>query len=114
MRTLLLGLFALCVSASAALAGDWFRITHVDTLITARQSDLESFMYLNAHGQRSAVRALYRQLENAGSLFNVQPGTLVQVVAYYRDGTAQIVWGANNEYAGFVNQDDLNRYLVSE
>lgn len=115
-RTLILTLAVAMLTAlgvSHAFADDWFRIRNVNTLITASQSDLETFMSLNAQHQKNAVRALYRTLENRNALFNIQPGTRVRVVEYYRDGTARIEW-ANGAFTGYINMADLSEYLASE
>jgi|SRR5271165_1393668 len=116
LRTLILTLAVAMLTALGArhaFADDWFRIRNVNTLITASQGDLKVFMSLNAQHQKNAVRTLYRTLENRDALFNIQPGTLVHVVEYYRDGTARIEWG-DGAFTGYINMADLSEYLGSE
>jgi hypothetical protein len=38
-------------------AGDLYRIVNSDSLVTARRADLLTFIYLNSHGNKPAVRA---------------------------------------------------------
>jgi hypothetical protein len=45
-------------------------------------------------------------------LFNIRPGSQVEVVEYYDDGTARIKWG-DGRYTGYINKDDLSVYLRS-
>jgi hypothetical protein len=101
---------ALLIIASQSVAGDIYRINNYDTLITASHKDLVTFMALNARHLRPAVRSLYNQLESQGALFNIQPGTQVEVVEYYDDNTARIEWG-NGRYTGYINKDDLSVYI---
>jgi hypothetical protein len=58
------------------------------------------------------VRNLYKRLAAQHALFNLQPGTLVEVTEYYDDGTAKIEW-ANGAFRGFINKDDLSSFLGS-
>ena len=69
-------------------------------------------MGLNARHIKTAVRNMYARLDAEGALFNVQPGTRVNVVMYYGDGIARIEWG-NGRYAGYIAKDDLGAYLGS-
>jgi hypothetical protein len=101
---------ALLNVASQSVAGDVYRINNNNTLITATHKDLVTFMALNARHLKPAVRSLYIQLESQGALFNIQPGTQVEVVEYYDDGTARIEWG-NGRCTGYINKDDLSVYL---
>jgi hypothetical protein len=77
-------------------------------LVTARRADLLTFMYLNSHGNKPAVRALYNQLNAQGLLVNFQPGAVVKVTYYYGDGTAQI---QGNRLIGYIATADLSEYL---
>jgi hypothetical protein len=103
---------ALLTVASQSFAGDIFRINNYNTLITANHEDLVTFMALNARHLKQAVRSLYNQLQSRGALFNIQPGTPVEVVQYYDDGTARIEWG-DGRFTGYINKDDLSVYLGS-
>ena len=110
-----LGLFAgtaLLIFASQSFAGDIFRINNYNTLITANHQDLVTFMALNARHLKQAVRSLYNQLQSRGALFNIQPGTRVEVVESFDDGTARIEWG-EGRYTGYINKEDLSVYLGS-
>ena len=69
-------------------------------------------MALNARHMKQAVRDLYYRLEAQGALFNLQPGTTVEVTMYYNDGTAKIEWG-NGSFRGFINKEDLSSFLGS-
>ena len=94
MKKLLI-LLAVCTALSLFYtnrteAGELYRILNSDTLVTARRADLLTFMYLNSHGNKPAVRALYNQLSAQGLLVNFQPGVVVKVTSFYGDGTAQI------------------------
>ncbi len=88
-------------------AGDLYRIFNADSLVTARRADLLTFLYLNSHGNKPAVRALYNQAAE-GLLINFQSGAIVKVTAYYGDGTAQI---AGSRLVGYIATDDLSEYL---
>ena len=89
-------------------AGDLYRILNSDSLVTARRADLLTFMYLNSHGNKPAVRALYNQLNAQRLLLNFQPGAVVKVTYYYGDGTAQI---QGNRLIGYIATADLSEYL---
>jgi hypothetical protein len=89
-------------------AGELYRILNSDTLVTARRADLLTFMYLNSHGNKPAVRALYNQLSAQGLLVNFQAGVVVKVTSFYGDGTAQI---ADDRLIGYIATDDLSQYL---
>jgi hypothetical protein len=89
-------------------AGDLYRILNANSLVTARRADLVTFMYLNSHGNKPAVHALYSQLEAQGLLINMQPGAVVTVTHYYDDGTAQI---RGNGLIGYIATDDLSEYV---
>src|ERR1700741_2395388 len=97
--------FLLIASAAALLncaeaeADDLYRILNNNSLVTARRADLVTFMYLNSHGSKAAVRALYNQLDSQGLLVNLQPGAVVTVTYYYGDGTAQI---EGNGLVGYI------------
>jgi len=65
-------------------------------------------MYLNSHGNKPAVRALYNQLGAQGLLINFQPGVVVKVTSFYGDGTAQI---AGDRLIGYIATDDVSEYL---
>jgi hypothetical protein len=84
------------------------RILNADSLVTARRADLLTFMYLNSHGNKPAVRALYNQLNAQGLLVNFQPGAVVKATYYYGDGTAQI---QGNRLIGYIATADLSEYL---
>jgi|SRR6516165_7670863 hypothetical protein len=103
---------ALLTVASQSVAGDIFRINNYNTLITASHGDLVTFMALNARHLKQAMRSLYNQLQSRGALFDIQPGTRIEVVEYYNDGTARIEWG-DGRYTGYINKDDLSVYLGS-
>jgi hypothetical protein len=60
------------------------------------------------HG--TLMRSLYNQSRSRGALFNIRPGSQVEVVEYYDDGTARIKWG-DGRYTGYINKDDLSVYL---
>jgi major membrane immunogen (membrane-anchored lipoprotein) len=89
-------------------AGDLYRILNADSLVTARRADLLTFMYLNSRGNKSAVRALYNQLNAQGLLVNFQPGAVVKVTYYYDDGTAQF---QGSRLIGYIATADLSEYL---
>jgi hypothetical protein len=89
-------------------AGELYRILNSDTLVTARRADLLTFIYLNSHANKPAVRALYNQLSVQGLLINFQPGVVVKVTSFYGDGTAQI---AGDRLIGYIATDDLSQYL---
>ena len=91
-------------------AGELYRILNSDTLVTARRADLLTFMYLNSHGNKPAVRALYNQLGAQGLLINFQPGVVVKVTSFYGDGTAQI---AGDRLIGYIATDDVSEYLAA-
>lgn len=123
MKKITLTLLALASLAVGALAGDIYRIHNYNSLVTAQHGDLVTFMSLNDRGLKSAVRAMYRNLENTGALFNLQPGIAVEVAEYYTDGTARIVWSregtqyidynGNEDYCGYIAKADLSEYLGS-
>jgi hypothetical protein len=96
--------------SAPVFAADWYRVLNYNTLITANHNDLVTFMALNSMGAKSAVSALYRNLEARGVLFNIQPDTEVAVVDYYDDGTARIEWG-NGSYTGYIARADLGQYI---
>ena len=48
-------------------------------------------------------------LESSGSLFNIQPGTSVEVTYYFSDGIAKIEWAA--DYSGYIAKADLSEFL---
>jgi hypothetical protein len=89
-------------------AGDLYRILNADSLVTARRADLLTFMYLNSRGNKSAVRALYNQLNAQGLLVNFQPGAVVKVTYYYDDGTVQF---QGSRLIGYIATADLSEYL---
>jgi hypothetical protein len=109
LTTIGIGLLAL---ASPGFAGDIYRLTDANFLITANQGDLEILMALNQRHLKQAVRNYYSQLLARGACFNLQPGTLVEVSWYYGDGTAKIEWG-NGEYRGYINKEDLSIFVGS-
>jgi hypothetical protein len=112
-KTLLSFATLVALNCAALADTDWYRINNLNTLITARRGDLEAFMALNRNHQKSAVRALYNLLLAHDMIFNIQPGTDVQVVEYFTDGTARIEW-SGGQYTGYIAKADLSRYLGSE
>jgi hypothetical protein len=110
------GLLPLLIAVSAVAlficntveAGDLFRILNANTLVTARRSDLTTFMYLNSHGDKDAIRGLYNQLAAQGLLVNFQPGAVVEVTHYYDDGTAQV---QSDSRVGYIARSDLTEFV---
>jgi len=110
MKKLLLVLGVIACATIAAQAGDLYRIFNPNSLVTARRSDLVTFMYLNRIHNKPAVRALYNSLAYQRLLVNFQPGAIVEVTSYYGDGTAQIT---GQRLIGYIATDDLTQYLGS-
>jgi hypothetical protein len=96
------------LTCAEAEADDLYRILNTNSLVTARRADLVTFMYLNSHGNKAAVRTLYNQLNSQGLLVNLQPGAVVRVTYYYSDGTAQI---EGNGLIGYIATNDLSEYV---
>lgn len=96
------------LTCAEAEADDLYRILNTNSLVTARHADLVTFMYLNSHGNKAAVRTLYNQLDSQGLLVNLQPGAVVRVTYYYGDGTAQI---EGNGLIGYIATNDLSEYV---
>ena len=109
---ILLSTLAALMLAVTSYAGDLYQINNYNTLVTATRAELETFMYLNQTGQKSAIRALYNSLRASNALSNIQPGTYVEVTYYFNDGIAKIVWGGGN-YAGYIATADLSQFLGS-
>lgn len=97
--------FTTALSTGFVHAGDLYRITGQNTLVTARRLDLQTFIYLNGQGNKYGVRLLYKNLDGAGYLLKVRPGTVVEVEQYYDDGTARIWWDSN---VGYIAKNDLS------
>jgi hypothetical protein len=66
-------------------------------------------MYLNATGNKPAIRAFYNSLEIRGMLVNMQPGAVVEVIRFFGDGTAKIAGRTMADY--YIATDDLIQYL---
>jgi hypothetical protein len=94
-------------SLTMASHADVFRIANYNSLITARHSDLVRFMQLNNAGRKSEVRNLYNYLAANRGLYNLQPGDTVNVLQYFRDGTAEIAWYNGADHA-YIAQADLD------
>jgi hypothetical protein len=105
---LLIASAATLLTCAEAEADDLFRILNTNSLVIARRADLVTFMYLNSHGNKAAVRALYNQLDSQGLLVNLQPGAVVRVTYYCGDGTAQI---EGNGLIGYIATNDLSEYV---
>jgi hypothetical protein len=101
---------ALLALSSLASAGDLFQIFHRDSLITATYDQLETFFELQ--GDHAATRAYYNRLNANGSLYNLQPGDVVNVVGYPGGGIAKISWGGGAHHA-YIATNDLTSYLGS-
>jgi hypothetical protein len=112
MKVKFLSLATLLALGVSGFAGDLYRINKPNSLVTAERHDLATLIGLNDRGVKPAVKNLYRQLQKEGTCFNLQPGAEVDVVGYFPDGTAKIVW-ANGAKKGFINKDDLGTYLGS-
>ena len=97
--------FTASPSSDFVHASDLYRITDRKTLITARREDLQQLMNLNAQGNKYGVRLLYRNLNEAGYLLEIRPGTVVEVERYYEDDTVRIAWGSN---VGYIAKSDLS------